>query len=107
MESVEVKREFKRLNEKLTTLLTRNEQPKATLVKMGIVRELTGLDKEGLRRARNNNLLKQVKTPKGIFYELETINPIILKHQLKVLRQHDVTNPLSRLKQLDMFKDDE
>ena len=106
MESAEVKRSIKRINEKLTTLLERKEQPKVTLVKMGIVRELTGLDKEGMRRARDNNLLKQVKTEAGIFYELETINPIILKHQKKVLRQHDdddVSKLLLRYEQLNIF----
>jgi hypothetical protein len=76
----ELKKNFNRINEKLAALLTgKEQQQKITLVKMGVVRALTGLDKEGMRRARENNFLTQHRTPTGIWYELETIHPIILK----------------------------
>ena len=74
----DIKRSLDRVNEKLSTLLVREKQPKITLVKIGIVQKLTGLDREGMRQARNNNLIVQVKNEKGIWYELETIHPILI-----------------------------
>jgi hypothetical protein len=86
MLEAEVKRDYKRINEKLTTLMQKKtETQKITLVKMGIIRELTGLDKEGLRKARENNLLIQVKRPDGIWYELETMHPRIIKQEMLFL----------------------
>lgn len=75
-------RHYKRINEKLSALLqTHNATPKPTLVRVGVVQSLTGLNKEGLRKARQNNLITQVKRPDGIWYELETIHPVIKKQE--------------------------
>ncbi len=73
-------RELKRINEKLNAILQEQKKsPKPTLVKVGFIKEVYGLDKEGMRKARKNNLLKQVKRPDGIWYELETIHPMLQK----------------------------
>lgn len=75
-------RHFKRIDKKLSTLLeVKSTAPKLTLVRVSVVQSLTGLDKEGLRKARQNNLITQVKRPDGIWYELESIHPVIKKHE--------------------------
>ena len=81
MDNLQLKRGLDRVNEKLTTLLVRKEQQKITLVKIGIVQRLTGLNKDGMRTARNSNLIRQVKNKDGIFYELESMNRIIIKQE--------------------------
>ena len=83
----ETKRSLDRINEKLTTLLVRKEQPKITLVKIGIIQQITGLNKEGMRQARENNLIVQVKNEKGIWYELETIHPILVNKNHAPIKQ--------------------
>lgn len=57
------------------------KKPDVRLVKVGYVKKLTGMDKEGLRRARESNLITQVKNPKGIFYVLDSIHPLIIKQE--------------------------
>ena len=86
MADEQIKRDVKRINEKLTNLLKKTDTRKVTLVKVGVIRELTKLDKECLRRARENNLLTQVKRPDGIWYELETVHPVILKQSHATLK---------------------
>ena len=71
--------------EKIERMLENVKQTKITLVKSGFIKELTGLDKEGMRRARENNLITQVKNQSGIFYELETIHQVILKPEKRGL----------------------
>jgi hypothetical protein len=66
----EIKREFDRLNAKLTALL--NQEKKETWLKARDIMEVTGWDKEGMRRARVNGFVKQRKK-NGIFYLLESI----------------------------------
>ena len=56
-----------------------NVKPKSTWVKISIIQDLTGWDKEGMRKARINGLVKQRRGSNGIEYLLESINPIFLK----------------------------
>jgi flagellar motility protein MotE (MotC chaperone) len=68
----EIKREFDRLNAKLTALLSLEKEKKETWLKARDIMEVTGWDKEGMRRARVNGFVKQRKK-NGIFYLLESI----------------------------------
>lgn len=54
-------------------------QVKETWVKVGVVKELTGWDKKKMQRARENNLIKQRKDDKGIWYLLESIHEMFIK----------------------------
>lgn len=75
----EVKRQLRSLDSKVTKLVKEsNQKPRTTLVKVGIIKGLTGLNKDGLRRARQSNLVKQVKINGEIFYELESLHEILI-----------------------------
>jgi hypothetical protein len=71
--------EVKRLNARLEKNETR------THIKVSKVYEITTWEnREQLRQARMNGLIEQVKTEKGIFYILESINPAYLKNTLRI-----------------------
>jgi hypothetical protein len=71
--------EVKRLNARL------EKAEKRTKIKVSKVYEITTWqNREQLRQARNNGLIEQVKSPEGIFYILESINPAYLKNTLRV-----------------------
>lgn len=82
----EVKRQLRSLDSKMTKLVKESiQKPRTTLVKVSVIKGLTGLDKNGLRRARQSNLVKQVKLNGEIFYELESL------HEMLILKDHRLT----------------
>jgi hypothetical protein len=74
----EIKREFERINQKLTALLTKEK--KETWVKSTEIIKLTGWDKERMRQARENGYVKVKRDKKGIFYSLESLPEIFIKN---------------------------
>lgn len=48
-------------------------------VKVGFIQDVTGWDKEGLRRARENGLIKQRRGTNGIEYLLESIPEMFIR----------------------------
>lgn len=65
-------------------ILKERKVQKETWVKASTVMELTGWDREAMRRARRNNFVK-VKKEKGssIYYSLESIPTVFLKNVIE------------------------
>jgi len=65
---------------RIERLLTQDHKPKGW-VKVGIVQQLTGWDKAGLKKARENGLVKYKDTGnRELLYQLESIDKIWLKN---------------------------
>jgi hypothetical protein len=81
MTLTDVMRYLKRIDEKLTTLLNREQGKTKTWVKVSIVQELTGWDNERLKKARANGLINFRKDKaKRIFeYDINSIHPLFIK----------------------------
>jgi hypothetical protein len=73
LDTAEIIKRLDRIEKHLEAKRTR------TWVKVGIVHELTGWDREGMRKARESNLIKQRKGVNGIEYLLESIPPMFIK----------------------------
>lgn len=73
----EILTRLKRIESKLDALLQAKQ--KQTLVKASVITELTKWSYEEMRRAKINGYVKQKKTDKGIFYVLESLNPVFIK----------------------------
>ena len=71
-------RYLKRIDEKLTTLLS--QAPKKTWVGPGIITDLTGWDREGLRKARRNNVIETRSKDNRIEYYLESLPKVFIKN---------------------------
>ena len=72
-------KKIERLDHKLTLYL--NDQKKETWVRVNLIQELTGWDRNGMIRARRNNLVKVRKNKQnGFEYCLESIPPMFLKN---------------------------
>jgi hypothetical protein len=71
---------IKRIDGKLSALLQEVKKPPVeTWVKVSIIQSLTGWDKEGMRTARMNGLVKMKREKGEIFYLLESLNEIFIK----------------------------
>lgn len=80
MDPVALERKLDRINAKITkAFLTPPPPPKETLVKASVIMQLTGWDREKLRRSRINGYVKQIKE-NGIWYVLESLNPVFIKN---------------------------
>lgn len=55
------------------------QEKKRQWVKVSNIQELTGWDKEGLRRARENGLIDWKKDENGIWYDILSINSLLIK----------------------------
>lgn len=49
--------------------------------KVGTITKITGWDKERLRRARNNNEIRFKKVGSEIFYDLNSLNQLLVKKE--------------------------
>lgn len=67
-----------RIDKKLNTLLGDNR--KHQWVKVSFILLATGWDKEKLRQARNQSLVKWEKRKDGFWYDLSSIPSVYLKH---------------------------
>ena len=70
---------LKRIDSKLSHLMTKPEKKKETWVKSPLITSLTGWDKEGMRRARVNGYIQWRKDENGFWYLLESLNHIFFK----------------------------
>jgi len=65
---------IKRLERKVDKLLSEQVKEQEVWVKVTEIRNLTGWDKEKMRRMRNSGILKMKKDPKaGIMYNLSAL----------------------------------
>lgn len=76
----ELKREFDRLNQKLTMLLQAVKQPKQTWVRAKIIIRLTGWTANEMRQARENGYI-QFKEEDGLWYDLSSLNKLFVKNK--------------------------
>lgn len=76
-----IEREIRSINEKLSAInvFLRQQEPKKTWVSASVISDLTGWDKNYLKKARRYDMVEAKKT--GRFYEycIESINPVYLK----------------------------
>ena len=77
---IELKRRFDRIDKKLSLLLQQQKKSE-TWVKVSSVQELTGWNRDQLRRMRDHGVIVSKKNDKGIWYLLESINPLFLKNR--------------------------
>lgn len=69
---------LKRIDEKLTALL--NASKKKTWVRATVITELTGWDKEGMRKARRYNIIETRKKENVLEYCLESLPQMFIKN---------------------------
>jgi len=75
-----IKSQFKSLHEKIKLLTEKAE--KRSWVKVGFIMQVTGWDAQGMRKARENGLVKRRRSKeKGIEYLLESIPDMFIKNK--------------------------
>lgn len=76
-----LERKIDRINEKISTLLKKEDKEKITWVKVSVITGLTGWDHEKMRQARENGYVK-FKTENGKFwYALESLSSVWFNHK--------------------------
>lgn len=75
MPSVETRIAY--LEREINKLKTRNAA-KPKWVRVSVITELTGWNKEKMRQARDNNLIEW-KTDDGFWYDLNSLHPLLIK----------------------------
>lgn len=76
--SPEILKELRQFNKNVEWLKAQAVKNRGQWVKVSVVRDLTGWDKEQMRRMRESGGI-EVKKENGIWYNLNSINPIHLK----------------------------
>lgn len=69
-----------RIDKKLNTLLA--DSRKQQWVKVSFIQDATGWDREKMRQARNQGIVKWEKRKDGFFYDLNSIPPAFLKQKI-------------------------
>jgi hypothetical protein len=77
----ELKAKLDRIEKKLSFLVSQRkaESRKKTWVKVSVVQDLTGWNREKLRQMREHGLIAYQRNETGMWYQLESIHPIFLK----------------------------
>lgn len=74
-----IERRLERLERKIDLLLKEKGAAKATWVKASVIADLTGWDKEGLRKARNYGYVEHRKENGKFLYNLDSLNERMIK----------------------------
>jgi hypothetical protein len=72
---------LKRIDSKLTHIISKPVKSPETWVKSTVIIKLTGWTYEEMRAARNHTYVSWKKDEKGFWYLLESLNPVFIKNK--------------------------